>query len=160
MRASGLAWTILQPNSFMSNTLRWRAQLEAGDVVRLPFADVRIAAIHPADLGAVAATAMASGEHDGRAYRLSGPESMLPADQVRILASVLGRDLRFEAQPDAEAGTELFRTMPAEYAEAFLDFFVGGALDESQVRGTVEAITGQKPRTFEQWARENVEAFR
>jgi uncharacterized protein YbjT (DUF2867 family) len=159
VRDSGLAWTFLQPNSFMSNTLRWKPQLDHGDVVRLPFAGVRIASIDPDDLGAVAAIALTSGEHHGRAYRLSGPEPLLPADQVRILAKVLGRDLRFEAQPDAEARVDMSERMPAEYVDAFFKFFVDGELDESQVLGTVEEITGRKPRTFEQWARANSDAF-
>ena len=47
VRDSGLAWTFLQPNSFMSNTLRWIPQLRAGDLVRAPFADVRVATIDP-----------------------------------------------------------------------------------------------------------------
>jgi uncharacterized protein YbjT (DUF2867 family) len=158
VRDSGLAWTFLQPNSFMSNTFRWKAQLR-GDVVRLPFANVRIATIDPDDLGAVAAIALVSGEHDGRTYRLSGPESLLPADQVRILAKVLGRDLRFEGQSDDEARSELSARMPAEYVEAFFRFFVDGDLDESQVLPTVEEITGRKPRTYEQWARAHTEAL-
>ena len=159
VRASGLAWTFLQPNSFMSNAFRWKAQLAAGDVVRLPFANVRIATIDPDDLGAVAAAALISGEHEGRAYRLSGPDSLLPADQVGVLARVLGRDLRFEGQSDAEARAELSGRMPAEYVEAFFRFFVEGELDESQVLPTVEEITGRKPRTFEQWARAHLEEF-
>ena len=43
VRASGVAFTILRPRTFMSNTLRWREQLAAGDVVREPFADVAVA---------------------------------------------------------------------------------------------------------------------
>jgi hypothetical protein len=44
-RRSGVEHIVLQPNSFMSNTLRWIPQLRAGDVVREPFADrVRILA--------------------------------------------------------------------------------------------------------------------
>jgi uncharacterized protein YbjT (DUF2867 family) len=160
VRDSGLAWTFLQPNSFMSNTFRWKAQLDAGDVVRLPFANVPIAAIDPDDLGAVAAIALASGDHDGRAHRLSGPESLLPADQVRILARVLGRDLRFEGQPDIEARAELGERMPAEYVDAFFRFFADGDVDESQVLPTVEEITGRRPRTFEHWARAHTEALR
>jgi uncharacterized protein YbjT (DUF2867 family) len=157
---SGLAWTFLQPNSFMSNALRWKPQLAAGDVVRLPFAGVRIATIHPDDLGDVAALALTSGDHGGRALRLSGPESLLPEEQVRILARALGRDLRFEAQPDAEARAEMSASMPAEYVDAFFDFFVDGALDESQVLPTVEQVTGRRPRTFEEWASSHAEAFR
>jgi uncharacterized protein YbjT (DUF2867 family) len=159
VRASGLAWTFLQPNSFMSNTFRWKAQLQAGDLVRLPFANVRIATIDPDDLGAVAAIALTSGDHDGRAFRLSGPESLLPADQVQILAKVLGRHLRFEAQSNEEARAEMGARMPAEYVEALFRFFVDGDLDESQVLPTVEEITGRKPGTYEQWARAHVEAL-
>jgi uncharacterized protein YbjT (DUF2867 family) len=92
-----MAWTFLQPNSFMSNTFGWIAQLRSSEVVRLPFADVRVAAIDPDNLGVVAAIVPTSNEHAGRAYRWSGPESLLPQDQVRILAKVLGRDLRFQA---------------------------------------------------------------
>ncbi len=160
VRDSGLAWTFLQPNSFMSNTFRWIAQVRSSDVVRLPFADVRVAAIDPDDLGAVAAVALTSNEHEGRAFRLSGPESLLPEDQVRILAKVLGRDLRFEAQSDGDARREMSKSMPAEYVEAFFKFFVDGDLDESLVLPTVEEITGIEPRTFEQWSRAHAAALR
>ena len=95
VRDSGVAWTFIQPNSFMTNALRWLPQLRAGDTIRLPFANVPIATIDPADIAAVAAAALTTDRHEGRSYRVSGPESLLPAEQVAILAKVLGRDLRF-----------------------------------------------------------------
>jgi uncharacterized protein YbjT (DUF2867 family) len=156
---SGLAWTFLQPNSFMTNTLQWLPQLRTGDVVRVPFADVRVATIDPADVGAVAALALTSGDHGGRAYRLSGPESLLPADRVAILADVLGRDLRLEAQSDEEARTEMAKATPPEYVDAFFRFFADGEVDESQVLPTVEDITGRPPRSFAQWARAHADQF-
>lgn len=54
VRSSGVPWTILQPSGFMSNALRWLPQIRAGDVIRIPFADVPIAAIDPCDIAAVA----------------------------------------------------------------------------------------------------------
>ena len=54
VKASGLEWTFLRPNSFMSNTLRWLDQLRAGDVVRVQFPDVPISTIHPLDIADVA----------------------------------------------------------------------------------------------------------
>jgi uncharacterized protein YbjT (DUF2867 family) len=157
VRGSGLEWTFLQPNSFMSNTLRWRPQLRAGDVVRLPFADVAVASIDPDDLGAVAAAALTERGHEGQAYRLSGPQSLRPAEQVAILGRTLGRELRFEAQSDKEAREEMSRRMPAEYVEAVMRFFAGGALDESEVLPTVAEITGRQPRSFERWASAHIE---
>lgn len=160
VRESGVAWTFLQPNSFMSNTFQWLPQLQSGDVVRAPFGEVRVATIDPLDVAAVSAQALTSNGHEGRSYRLSGPESLLPADRVAVLAEVLGRDLRFEGQSDAEARAEMSEAMPAEYVDAFFSFFVDGKLDESQVLPTVEEVTGRPPRSFEQWARAHADALR
>jgi uncharacterized protein YbjT (DUF2867 family) len=160
VRDSGLAWTILRPAGFMSNALRWAAQIQAGDTVREPFADVRVAVIDPADIAAVAAAALTTDEHPGRTYALSGPESLLPAERVHILGRVLGRDLRLEPQPDDEARKQMSGEMPAGYVDAFFSFYVDGTLDESQVEPTVGQILGRPPRSFEQWARAHANAFR
>jgi uncharacterized protein YbjT (DUF2867 family) len=160
VKRSGLAWTILRPCAFMSNALRWVAQLRAGDVVTAPFAQVANAVIDPDDIARVAVQALTSDGHAGSAYRLTGPESLLPADQVRMLATALGRDLRLEAQSDEDARSDMSASMPPEYVEAFFSFNVDGTLDESRVLPTVEEITGQPPQTFEQWARRHADAFR
>jgi uncharacterized protein YbjT (DUF2867 family) len=160
VRESRVPWTFLQPNSFMSNTFQWLPQLQSGDVVRTPFAEVRVATIDPFDVAAVSAQALTSKGHEERSYRLSGPEPLLPGDRVAVLAEVLGRDLRFEGQSDAEARAEMSEAMPAEYVDAFFSFFVDGKLDESQVLPTVEEVTGRPPRSFEQWARAHADALR
>lgn len=160
VRESGLGWTFLQPNTFMTNTFQWLPQLRQADVIRAPFADVSVATIDPDDIGAVAAVALTSDANDGRALRLSGPESLSPAERVAILAQVLGLDLRFEAQTNDEARAEMAAEMPAEYVDAFFRFFVDGDLDESAVLPTVEEVTGRAPRSFEAWARAHADAFR
>lgn len=158
-RESGIAWTIIRPCAFMTNAFRWLPQLRAGDVVRLPFAAVRTALIDPVDIAEVAATALTTSHHEGRIYAISGPESLTPADQVAILAQALGRDLRFEAQPDDEARAEMSKSMPAKYVDAFFRFYVDGTLDESKVLPTVHALTGRPPRSFAQWAADHAGAF-
>jgi uncharacterized protein YbjT (DUF2867 family) len=160
VRESGLPWTFIRPRAFMSNALRWLPQLAAGDVVRVPFPTVRAAVVDPYDIAAVAARALVTDEHEGRIHLVSGPESLLPADQVAVLAKVLERDLRCEGLTDEEARTEMEASMPVEYVDAFFDFYVGGTLDESPVEPTVREVTGRPPRTFEQWARAHADAFR
>lgn len=152
VRASGLPWTILRPAMFMTNAFQWLPQLRAGDVVRAPFAAVRAAVTDPADIAAVAAAALTAPGHAEHVYELSGPEALTAADRVAILARVLGRDLRFEAQPNDEARAEMSKTTPAPYVDAFFRFYVDGTLDESRVLPTVRDLTGRPPRTFEQWA--------
>jgi uncharacterized protein YbjT (DUF2867 family) len=104
--------------------------------------------LDPADIGAVAAAALISSAHEGQTYLLSGPESLLPADRLRILGQVLGRDLRLEAMSDEEARASLSAQMPTEYVDAFFQFYVEGTIDEST------------PRTFLDWATAHADAFR
>jgi uncharacterized protein YbjT (DUF2867 family) len=160
VKESGLDWTIVRPFGFMSNTLQWKPQLAAGDVVRAPFAGVPVAMIDPYDIAAVLALALTRDGHVGRTYPVSGSEPLRPADRVRILGSVLGRDLQFQAQPDEEARAEMSAAMPAEYVDAFFNFYVDGALDESTPLPTVADLTGRAPRTFEQWADAHAAAFK
>lgn len=160
VRASGIPWTILQPSSFMSNALRWLPQLRTGDRLRIPFADIAIAAIDPADIAAVAARTLTSEGHRFQTHVLSGPTALLPLDQVRILATVLGRPLRLEAQSDEEARAELNKQFPPSIVEAFFRFYAQGEFDDSVVVPAVRDITGQEPRTFEQWAQSHAAAFR
>jgi uncharacterized protein YbjT (DUF2867 family) len=144
----------------MTNALQWADQVRAGDVVRAPFADVRIAVIDPVDIGAVGAAALLDGGYEGRTLRLSGPEALTPGDRVRILGEVLRRDLRFEPQTDEQAHAEMSAAMPAPYVEAFFSFYAEGKLDESVVTPAVADVTGRPPRTFAEWAAEHAGAFR
>jgi uncharacterized protein YbjT (DUF2867 family) len=156
VRASGLAWTILRPSGFHSNALRWLPQLQAGDLVEAPWPEVAIASIDPADIAAVAAVALTDPGHAGTAPTLSGPQALTPADQVAVLADVLGRPLRYEPLSDDEARAGMAADTPAPFVDALFRFFSDGEYDDTPVVDTVRALTGREPRTFEQWARAHV----
>jgi uncharacterized protein YbjT (DUF2867 family) len=144
----------------MSNALRLADQIAKGDTVRVPFPDVYTTDIDPYDIAQVALRALLSEDWADRALELTGPEALLPADRVRILAAALGRDLRAVGLTPEETRTELEASgMPKPYVDAFFSFFVDGTLDESVVLPTVEQVTGRPPRTFAQWARAHADAF-
>jgi uncharacterized protein YbjT (DUF2867 family) len=144
----------------MSNAYRWLPELAGGNVVHGPFGDVAIATIDPDDLGAAAARALTTADHVGKAYRLSGPEALRPAEQVEIMAQVTGREMRFEAWSDEEARAEMEKAMPKEYVDAFFSFFADGTVDETTVLPTVAEVLGREPRTFASWAAAHADAFR
>ncbi|WP_405495392.1 NmrA family NAD(P)-binding protein [Nocardia sp. NBC_00511] len=157
--ASGLPATILRPASFMSNTFRWLPQLRAGDELRLQFAGIRTAVIDPADIGAVAAAALVGAEHSGRVYTLSGPQPLSAGEQVEILAAELARPLHVVALSDDESYAEMLTQMPASYADAFMNFYAHGGLDESAVLPTVFDITGRTPGDYTSWVHANKDAL-
>ena len=159
VKASQLVWTFLRPNSFMSNTLRWRDQLVAGDVVRLQFPDVPVSTIHPRDIADVAVRAF-TGDHGGQVYRLTGPVALTPVEQLAILSDGIGRSLTPYPMSQAETHEDLYASMPAHYASAIESFFGDGTIDETSVTDAVERVTGHAPRTLQEWVRENRAAFR
>lgn len=159
VEASGRPWTMLRPNAFMANALRWKDQLAAGDVVRHQFPDIAIAMVDPADLGAVAAVALLKDGHAGKRYRLSGPEALLPEQQVAILGTALGRDLRFEGLDDDVARVEMGKSAPPEYVDAFFAYYRGGVVDETTIRPTVQQVLGRPARTFAAWAQRHAAEF-
>jgi uncharacterized protein YbjT (DUF2867 family) len=158
IRSSGLEWTFLRPNSFMSNTLRWLDQLRTGDVVRVQFPEVPISTIHPRDIADVAVRAL-QGEQDGEVLRLTGPVALTPVEQVAILGAGIGRSLTAYPMTRAETHEQLAATMPARYAAAIESFFGDGTTDETSVTDTVEQVTGQQPRTLQTWVSENAGLF-
>ena len=89
LEQSGIPATLLRPNSFMSNALRWLPQIESGAPIREAFSDVPIATNDPRDIAAVGAGLLAD-EPETRAYRITGPEALRAAERVAILSEVSG----------------------------------------------------------------------
>ncbi|MER7243590.1 NAD(P)H-binding protein [Kribbella sp. NPDC000426] len=158
VRVSGLDWTFLRPNSFMSNTLRWLDQLRAGDEVRVQFPDVPVSTIHPRDIADVAARAL-QGSADGEVLRLTGPVALTPVEQVAILGEGIGRALTAYPMTRAETHAALEASMPAPYATAIESFFADRTIDETTVNNTVTQVTGHPPRTLQTWVQENARLF-
>jgi uncharacterized protein YbjT (DUF2867 family) len=160
--ASGLKWTLLRPGTFMSNALFWVDTIKSQGAFYDPVGEGRYAPIDPADIGAVAVKALTGAGHEGRAYTLTGPESLSLAEQAQKLSKALGKPVRYvEVKPEAARQGMLAAGMPAPYVEAILDlsaFLRSGKADV--VLPTVEQLLGRKAGTFDDWARRHAAAFR
>ena len=153
--ASGSSWTFLRPCSLQSNVLRWRDQLDEGDVVRAPFAEVAPAMIDPADIAAVATLALTASGHESQIYRLSGPSALTPADQVALVGAALGRQLTFEPITDDEAR----RQMGDPYGDAAVEIFRDHPELETEVQPTVERLLKRPPGPLSAWLADHLPRF-
>ncbi|GAA2568029.1 MULTISPECIES: SDR family oxidoreductase [Streptomyces] len=158
---SGMAWTILRPTQFASNALWWAASIREHRSVRVPFADIGLPALHPADIAAVARVALTGPGHRGRTYELTGPARITPRQQVRAIGAALGQEVSVEEISREEAHRQMTSFMDDRTAHAVLDLMGGDVNDELlRVRDTVPHVTGSPARSFRQWAAENAAAFR
>ncbi|MEU9706889.1 NAD(P)H-binding protein [Streptomyces sp. NPDC047981] len=161
LRASGMAWTILRPTQFASNTLMWAASVRGHETVHAPYAETALPTVHPADIAAVARVALTEPGHRGRAYALTGPEPVTARQQIEAIAEALGREVPFAEISRQEAHARMAAVFGAGAADAVLDVMGGDVNDELlAVRDTVLRVTGNPARPFRQWAEENVDAFR
>ncbi|HEX4407047.1 MAG TPA: NAD(P)H-binding protein [Polyangia bacterium] len=162
IRASGVPYTFVQSVGFMSNAVAWARTIKAQGVVRASTGDGRIAMIHPEDLAAVATKALTTDAHEGQALAVTGPALLTYAEMTAKIGAVIERPLRFEPISDDEARRALLTAgMPPAVVEALVTLWreVREGL-VATVTDTVEAVTGAKPASFDQWATENVAAFR
>lgn len=159
---SGLLWSFLRPRAFMSNTLGWAISVRAEGVVRAAGGAAVNATVDPRDIADVAAlTLLDPDAHAGQAYALTGPEAISAVDQTGILGELLERPLRFEELTRAEALRRLLGRYPAPIAQALAESAARGrAGAKSQVDSTVPKLLGRPARSYRQWARDHLAAFR
>jgi (4-alkanoyl-5-oxo-2,5-dihydrofuran-3-yl)methyl phosphate reductase len=159
---SGVAWTFVQPNAFMANTLRWAPTIKAQGVVYQALTTAKSAPVHEHDMAAVSVAALTTPGHEGQRYAVTGPESLTAADQVATLSRVLGRELELVEVPPARAIEGMQRGgMSAEMAAAVMQLIeVAHATGNHKISPWVETLTGRPGLTYEAWAREHAAAFR
>ncbi|MDT0393137.1 MULTISPECIES: NAD(P)H-binding protein [Streptomyces] len=161
LQDSGMSWTILRPTQFASNALWWAESIREHRSIRVPYADIGLPAVHPADIAAVARTALAEPGHRGRTYPLTGPERTTPRQQAQAIGAALGTEVSVEEISREEAHRQMAPFLGEQTAHAVLDLMGGDVNDELlTVHDTVRQVTGSPARPFARWAAENVAAFR
>lgn len=161
VEGAGVEWTHLRPGAFAANALwQWAPTIRAEGVVRAPYGRSHQAPVHEADIADVAVAALREDGHAGRAYALSGPESLTQVERVATIAAVIGREIRFEEQTREEARAVMAAQMPEPAAEMLLTFMAGSVDAPATIFPAYAEVTGRTGRTFAQWAAEHAEAFR
>lgn len=161
VEASGLEWTMLQPVEFMNGALDWSESIRSEGVVRVPFAERRTAAIHEADIGAVAAAVLVRGGYAGQTLTLTGPEVLTPRVMVRTIGAAIEREIEFVELSEAQALADWQAAGHSDELIGFMLWVYGNTPPEGYtVVPTVERVTGRRARSFALWAAEHADAFR
>nr|WP_199853854.1 NAD(P)H-binding protein [Plantactinospora sp. BB1] len=156
---SGVGWTRLEPQEFMSNTLTWVESIRAEGVVREPY-DFPSALVHEADIATVAAVALLDDGHAERVYNLTGPEALTTRERIAILSRAIHRDITFVPITHEQAVDRLIATgVPRAEAEYVVGWYAAPDEAARTVVDTVEQVTGHPARTFAQWVAEHAERF-
>lgn len=160
LRSSGLAWTLLRPRSFMSNTLAWAPEVRSEGVVRGLYGTSANACVDPRDVADAAVRALTEAGHDEQAYTLTGPGPVTEVEQTAQLGRAIGRKLKFVELTPEQARTALLRRYPETVVEALL------ASAGRQLRGSkagtdpiLAKLLGRPATPFATWAADHAALF-
>lgn len=157
--ASGLESVILRPGMFASNSLFWWAPaIQAGAPVRWPYGGAETAPVDDRDVAAVAAHVLSSRDGGGD-HVLTGPEALSQAEQVRIIADVLGRPVPFEELSPAQFRKENESTWPPPVLDMLLEAWDATTGTPAYVTTAVADILGRPARSYRQWVTDHAAAF-
>lgn len=161
LKDSGLAWTMLQPNTFMQNLLGQARAIADEGVIYQPVGDARAAFVDARDIAAVAARVLVGEGHEGKTYVVTGPEALSYGEVAEKLTAATGRPVRYvSVTPEQFRAGALAAGLPEWLADAL------GLLNEnfaagkwSQVTNVVREVGGREPTTFDRFARDHAGAF-
>jgi uncharacterized protein YbjT (DUF2867 family) len=162
VEASGVPWTFLRPNEFMQNFTTFHVETIRSQGAFYPYGhNAKISTIDTRDIAAVAAQALTGRGHEGKAYKLSGPESLTHEEMAQKLSKAIGKPVRFVDLPDPEYRKALLgEGVPEPYADLLVDlsrYFTTGAA--AAVTSDFEQVAGRKPISFDQFARDHASVW-
>ena len=160
--STGIPYTFLRPNGFMQNLINYSVgTINAQNAFYGSEGDGKISHIDIRDIAAVAAKILSEDGHVGKAYTLTGPESLSNAQIAEMLSDLLDRKINFvNLAPEQLKQALLAAGVPEWNANALIDlqrfYREGKAATTTQ---DVEWILGRKTINYNQFLRDYRVAF-
>ncbi|MGO1051953.1 NAD(P)H-binding protein [Crossiella sp. CA198] len=160
LSASDLGWTWLRPVEFMANATEWAEEIRTEGLVRV-FGNAPSAAVHEADIAAVAVAALTQDGHAGQSYLLTGPEALTAAERIALLSAATGHEIKVVQQTEEELRAGMAAAgMDADYIDFAVELGANPPDIGKHPVPTVGEVVGRPALTFAQWATENADLFR
>lgn len=151
---SGIGFTHLRPSFFMHNLFFY---LSSGKIA-LPMKNARVNMVDCRDIAAVAVAALTHEGHTGQTYQITGPEALTFGEVASKLSAVLEKPITYIPISALEFARVLEQwNFPPSVAQAVAteyELISNGDPAFEHVRDTVLKVTGQAPRSLDQFARE------
>jgi uncharacterized protein YbjT (DUF2867 family) len=162
LEASGMAFTHLRAGEFMHAYFRQIGSIVNKGALLLPMADARIASVDVGDVAEVAADVLSGSGHEGKAYPLTGPDSLTMTVVAEKLSAATGNPIRYvDVPPEAAKQAQLAAGLPPYLVDGLVELFAERrAGRESTVSPVIKEVFGRRPTSFDEFAERNAPVFR
>jgi uncharacterized protein YbjT (DUF2867 family) len=163
---SEIPFTFLRPNEFMQNFVNFHSHfIKNNNAFYLPLEDAKVSLVDVRDIAAVAVKSLTedtSDKHNNKTYLITGPEALSYYQAAEILSSATDKKISYVNISEEEARRAMKEMGMSDWLintiSELHDYFRKG--NASQVSSAVEEVTGKKPISFSQFAKDYAEAFR
>jgi uncharacterized protein YbjT (DUF2867 family) len=155
LKASGLKWTILQPNFFMENMFMFAKSIREQRKFALPFGNARSASVCCNDVGEAAGVILLDGSgHEGRTYRLTAGSLLSFAEIAEAFSRVCGTRVDYVDMDPEEFRLNMSRFVKSEWHVnavcALFNEIKGGALEITTT--DLQDLLRREPESWEAFA--------
>ena len=163
---SGIPYTFLRPNEFMQNFINFHSpSIKSNNTFYLPLEDAKVSLVDVRDIAAVAVKSLTengNNKHNNKTYLITGPEALSYHQMAEILSNATGKKISYVNISEEEARAAMKEIGMDDWLintiSELYDYFRKGYA--SQVFSAVEEVTGKKPISFSQFAKDYAETFR
>jgi uncharacterized protein YbjT (DUF2867 family) len=160
---TGIPCTFLRNAGFMQNYITFMGGMVKGGMIYAATNDAAQSLIDVRDIAAVAAKILISPQpHAGRAYTLTGGQSLTDTQRAQMLSQALGTTVGYTAISLAQASATMKNEwqMPAMLVDWMdsLNTLVGLGY-ASGISPDVQQLLGRAPIAFEQFAKDHIAAW-
>jgi uncharacterized protein YbjT (DUF2867 family) len=163
---SEIPFTFLRPNEFMQNFINFHSHfIKNNNAFYLPLEDAKVSVVDVRDIATVAVKSLTedrSDKHNNKTYLITGPEALSYYQAAEILSSATDKKISYVNISEEEARGAMKEMGMSDWLintiSELHDYFRKG--NASQVSSAVEEVTGKKPISFSQFAKDYAEAFR
>jgi uncharacterized protein YbjT (DUF2867 family) len=161
---SGISFTFLRPNFFMQNFVNfYSSSIKGQGAFYAPAEDARVSFVDVRDIAAVTVQALINdSQQKGKAYNVTGDEALSYGEAAEILSKELGKKINYVNVSDQDARKGMKDIGMDEWTiSSMIELFeITRAGYVSEISPVVEQVTGNKPVTFSQFAKDYAGAFK
>ena len=164
---SGITFTFLRPNFLMQNFITFYSHsIKTQEAFCVPAGDAKTSFVDVRDIAGVAVQALSSknseGKHTGRAYDITGGKAISYGNAAEVLSSEIGKKVNYVNISDGDARKRMKDMGVDDWTiNSTMEYFeITRAGYLSDISPVVEQVTGNKPITFSQFARDYARAFK
>jgi uncharacterized protein YbjT (DUF2867 family) len=162
LMGSGVPWTMLRPSQFMQVYFEEVPTIAAAGELRLPLGSATLAPVDIDDIAKVAHAVLTTPGHEGKTYKMTGPEALTMADIAQAISHAIAKPVRHvDVTPEQKHQEWLDAGYPPARADAFVQLFnERRELAHSDVYLATHETFGIEPTTFAQFALRHAAVFR